>query len=90
VPVVIIIVEILRTVTAHFSSGGFQSGGFLIIGIISAGRHNLTASASLTLERDGTNRSFQHAMIELGDDEGEHEALVVGLVLVRAHHATDG
>ncbi len=43
---VVIILEILRTITAHFGDGGFQVGPFLVIGIIANVRHILTISAS--------------------------------------------
>jgi uncharacterized membrane protein (DUF373 family) len=79
---VIIILEILRTVTAHFRDGGIQIGPFLVIGIISAVRHILTVSASLTLEGDGTPEHFSHAMIELALNGGLVIALVGGLALL--------
>jgi uncharacterized membrane protein (DUF373 family) len=84
---VIIILEILRTVTAHFNNGGLQVGPFLTIGIISAVRHILTVSASLTLQGDGTPMHFDHALAELGVNGGLVIALVVGLVLL--HHIGD-
>jgi uncharacterized membrane protein (DUF373 family) len=79
---VIIILEILRTVTAHFREGGLQIGPFLIIGIISAVRHMLTVSASLTLEGDGSPMHFNHAMVELTLNGGLVLILVIGLVLL--------
>jgi uncharacterized membrane protein (DUF373 family) len=79
---VIIILEILRTVTAHFRDGGIQIGPFLVIGIISAVRHILTVSASLTLEGDGTPEHFSHAMIELALNGGLVIVLVGGLALL--------
>ena len=79
---VIIILEILRTVTAHFRNGGIQIGPFLVIGIISAVRHILTISASLTLEGEGTTLHFNHSMVELALNGGLVIVLVAGLVLL--------
>ena len=79
---IVIILEILRTVTSHFTQGGFQIRPFLVIGVISAVRHILTISASLTLEGDGNDRHFQHAVTELGVNAGVVLALVIGLVLL--------
>lgn len=79
---IVIILEILRTVTSHFTDGGFQIKPFLVIGVISAVRHILTVSASLTLEGDGNDRHFRHALDELGVNAAVVLALVVGLVLL--------
>lgn len=79
---IVIILEILRTVTSHFTKGGFQIKPFLVIGVISAVRHILTVSASLTLEGDGNDRHFRHALTELGVNAGVVLALVIGLVLL--------
>lgn len=79
---IVIILEILRTVTSHFTEGGFQIKPFLVIGVISAVRHILTVSASLTLEGDGNDRHFRHALDELGVNAGVVLALVIGLVLL--------
>lgn len=84
---VVIILEILRTVTAHFTDGGFQIKPFLVIGVISAVRHILTVSASLTLVGAGSETQFRHSVIELGVNGGVVLALVVGLVLL---HRNDG
>jgi uncharacterized membrane protein (DUF373 family) len=79
---VVIILEILRTVTSHFTGGGLRIKPFLIIGVISAVRHILTVSASLTLEGDGSETHFRHSLIELGVNSGVVLALVAGLVLI--------
>lgn len=79
---IVIILEILRTVTAHFTDGGFQIRPFLVIGVISAVRHILTVSASLTLEGDGDERHFKHSLFELGVNAAVVLALVIGLVLL--------
>lgn len=76
---VIIVMEILRTVVAHFDDAGLQLKPFLIIGIISAVRHILTVGAQLSL---GGGGDFRRAQTELGVNAGVVLALVVGLVLV--------
>jgi len=84
---VIIVMEILRTVVAHFDDAGLQLKPFLIIGIISAVRHILTVGAQASLgagEGDAAHSSeeFNHAQIELGVNAAVVIALVIGLVLV--------
>jgi uncharacterized membrane protein (DUF373 family) len=79
---IVIILEILRTVTAHFTDGGFQIRPFLVIGVISAVRHILTVSASLTLEGDGNELHFQHSLWELSVNAAVVLALVIGLLLL--------
>ncbi len=80
---VIIVMEILRTVIAHFDDAGLQLKPFLIIGIISAVRHILTvgAQASLGAAEHGPDE-FRQAQVELGVNATVVIALVVGLVLV--------
>ena len=82
---VIIIMELLRTVVAHFDFEGFQLKPFLIIGIISAVRHILTVGARESLGAGGTEggSAFRHAQVELGVNAAVVLALVVGLILVR-------
>jgi uncharacterized membrane protein (DUF373 family) len=80
---VIIVMELLRTVIAHFQHAGFQLQPFLIIGIISAVRHILTVGARLTLSGEGTPAAFNHAQIELGVEAGVVLALAIGLLLIR-------
>ena len=79
---VIIVMEILRTIVAHFDNAGLQLKPFLIIGIISAVRHILTVGAQLSLGSEQGDR-FRHVQIELGVNAAVVLALVVGLVLVR-------
>jgi uncharacterized membrane protein (DUF373 family) len=78
---VIIVLELLRTVLAHFEEAGFQLKPFLVIGIISAVRHILTVGAQLSLGSEKGD-AFRHAQIELGVSAGVVLALVIGLVLV--------
>lgn len=80
---VIIVMEILRTVLAHFEEAGFQLKPFLIIGIISAVRHILTVGAQLSLGAESGSGPFRRAQIELGVNAAVVIVLVVGLVLVR-------
>lgn len=80
---VIIIMEILRTVVAHFRGGGFQLKPFLIIGIISAVRHVLSVGARLSLATETAPPRVRLALLELGVNAAVVLALVVALVLVR-------
>ena len=80
---VVIVLELLGTVTAHFKRGGFQLRPFLIIGIISAVRHILTVGAQQSLGLEGTNEAFRRAQIELGVNAAVTFALVAALVLIR-------
>jgi uncharacterized membrane protein (DUF373 family) len=80
---VIIVMEILRTVVAHFGEADFQLKPFLIIGIISAVRHILTVGAQLSLGVEKSANDFRRAQVELGVNAGVVLALVTGLVFVR-------
>lgn len=87
---VIIILEILTTVVAHFEEGGFQLKPFLIIGIISAVRHILSVGAQESLVVGAESSSaFRQAQIELGVNAAVVLALVIGLVLVRRTDSVD-
>ncbi len=80
---VIIVMEILRTVVAHFDDAGLQLKPFLIIGIISAVRHILTVGAQASLGAAEHNpNEFSHSQVELGVNAAVVMALVLGLVLV--------
>jgi len=86
---VIIVMEILRTVVAHFDDAGLQLKPFLIIGIISAVRHILTVGAQVSLGTEDDAAHFRRAQMELGVNAAVVLALVVGLVLVwRSEAAT--
>ncbi|MDP9075346.1 MAG: phosphate-starvation-inducible PsiE family protein [Actinomycetota bacterium] len=82
---VIIVMELMSTVLAHFTHSGFQLKPFLIIGIISAVRHILTIGARLTLtgEAPVSAEAFQRSQIELGVETGVVLGLTIGLLLVR-------
>jgi uncharacterized membrane protein (DUF373 family) len=79
---VIIVMEILRTVVAHFDDAGLQLKPFLIIGIISAIRHILTVGAQVSLGGEHDAEHFRQTQIELGVNAAVVIALVLGLVLV--------
>lgn len=79
---VIIVMEILRTVVAHFDDAGLQLKPFLIIGIISAVRHILTVGAQISLGGGHDPENFRQTQIELGVNAAVVIALVLGLVLV--------
>ncbi|HEX3622904.1 MAG TPA: phosphate-starvation-inducible PsiE family protein [Acidimicrobiales bacterium] len=79
---VIIVMEILRTVVAHFDDAGLQLKPFLIIGIISAVRHILTVGAQVSLGGGGNAADFRRTQTELGVNAAVVLALVLGLVLV--------
>ncbi len=80
---VIIVMEILRTVVAHFDDAGLQLKPFLIIGIISAVRHILTVGAKVSLGATASTSEFRKTQIELGVNAAVVLALVVGLILIR-------
>jgi uncharacterized membrane protein (DUF373 family) len=86
---VIIVLELLRTVLAHFETAELQLQPFLIIGIISAVRHILTIGARLTLQGEGTAEAFRHSQIELGVESGVVIGLAVALLLVRHNVSLD-
>jgi uncharacterized membrane protein (DUF373 family) len=80
---VIILMEILRTVVAHFTQGTFQLLPFIAIGIISAVRHILTVGSALTLGQSMSDTEFDRLIMELGVNTGVALGLVVALVLLR-------
>jgi uncharacterized membrane protein (DUF373 family) len=79
---VIILIEILDTVIAHFEHTGFQLKPFLIIGIISGVRHILTIGAQLSVATQ-TGAEFWHTQVELGVSAGVSIVLVLALIMVR-------
>jgi len=80
---VVIVLELLRTVLAHFHDSTFHLKPFLIIGIISVVRHILTVGAELSLQNDEGGDLFHRSDIELAVNALVVVALVVALVLVR-------
>ena len=79
--VMVVVLELVRTIVARLEGGGFQLQPFLVIGIISATRDILTVGAELSLV--GRRLPLAPAMIELGVNAGVVVALSVALVLVR-------
>jgi uncharacterized membrane protein (DUF373 family) len=80
---VVIVLELMSTVVAHFSHGGFQLQPFLIIGVISGVRHILAIGARLSLAGAVSAAEFRQSQIELGVESGAIIALSVALWLAR-------
>ena len=80
---VVIVLELMTTVVAHFEHAGFQLQPFLIIGISSGVRHILTVGARLSLAGEMTGRVFRQSQIELGVEAGVVLGLGLALFLVR-------
>jgi uncharacterized membrane protein (DUF373 family) len=78
----IIVIEVMRTVVAHFERGGLQLQPFLIIGIISAVREILTVGARLSLS-EPTTTLVHNALLELGVNGAVVVGLALSLVLIR-------
>jgi uncharacterized membrane protein (DUF373 family) len=82
----IIIMEVMRTVMAHFDRGGLQLQPFLTIGIVSAVREILSVGARLSLQspgQDGGSSMVHLALLELAVNGGLVVGLAVALMLVR-------
>ena len=80
---VVIVLELMTTVVAHFEHAGFQLQPFLIIGIISGVRHILTVGARLSLAEKLTGTDFRQSQIELGVEAAVVLGLGLALYLVR-------
>lgn len=61
---IMVVLELVRTIVARLEGGGFQLQPFLVIGIISATRDILTVGAELSLV--GEQRPPARTMTELG------------------------
>jgi uncharacterized membrane protein (DUF373 family) len=82
----LIVIEVMRTVVAHFDRGGLQLQPFLIIGIISAVREILTVGARLSLQgsvHEPAKGVVRDALLELGVNAAVVVGLAVSLVLIR-------
>ncbi len=82
----IIVLEVMRTVVAHFERGGLQLQPFLIIGIISAVRGILAVGARLSLQgavHEPPGRVVHDALLELGVNAAVVVGLALSLVLIR-------
>lgn len=81
--IVIIVVDVLRTVLTHFEGSGFPLRPFLIIGIISAVRDILSVSARLALQGPVSGAGFERLAIELGVSSAVALALAGAMVLTK-------
>ncbi|MGC8465485.1 MAG: phosphate-starvation-inducible PsiE family protein [Acidimicrobiales bacterium] len=80
---VIILMELLQTVTSHLAEGGFQLRPFLIIGIISSVRRILVVGAQLSTAHHLTQTAFNDSLRELAFDAGVVVALTGALYVVQ-------
>jgi uncharacterized membrane protein (DUF373 family) len=90
--VVIILVDILRTVLTHLEGWGFPFRPFLVIGIIAAVRDILAVSTRLTLSPGGggsSQVSLPQSLFELGTSAGVVLVLAVALLLTRGQAVGD-
>ena len=83
---IVIILEIIRTIISRFTDGVYQLDKFLIIGVIAAVRHILTAGAALTLESGKSDTTFQRAIYEMGLNAFIVIALVLAIFLSKVAH----
>ncbi|MFI5286280.1 MAG: phosphate-starvation-inducible PsiE family protein [Candidatus Dormibacteria bacterium] len=84
--VVIILVDIMRTVLTHLEGWGFPFRPFLVIGIIAAVRDILAVSTRLTLSSGGSPAgapTILQSLEELGTNAGVILVLAVALFLTR-------
>jgi uncharacterized membrane protein (DUF373 family) len=85
--VVIILVDIMRTVLTHLEGWGFPFRPFLVIGIIAAVRDILAVSTRLTLSSGTTTKGattpIAQSLLELGTNAGVILVLAVALFLTR-------
>jgi uncharacterized membrane protein (DUF373 family) len=86
---VVIILEILRTVLAHFTERGFPLRYFLVIGVISATRHILTVAVHLSVAQHLEPDATRLALIELLASAGVVLGLVAALFLLARTNAPD-
>jgi uncharacterized membrane protein (DUF373 family) len=63
---VIIVLEVLSTVTSHFEHRDFALKPFLIVGTISAVRHLLMVGARMSMLGEHSPEVFQRHVVELG------------------------
>ncbi len=87
--VVIILVDIMRTVLTHLEGWGFPFRPFLVIGIIAAVRDILAVSTRLTLSSGGATAgpaAISQSLFELGTNAGVILVLAVALFLTRGQN----
>jgi uncharacterized membrane protein (DUF373 family) len=80
---VIVVMEMLRTVMAHFDDAGLQLKPFLIIGTISAVRHILAVGAKASLGGTAGGHDSASGEVELAVNAAVVMVLLIGLVLIR-------
>lgn len=79
---VIIVLEVLSTVTSHFEHRDFALKPFLIVGTISVVRHLLMVGARMSMLSESSPEQFQRHLVELVVNG------VLTLVLVAAYWIT--
>ncbi len=90
--VVIILVDIMRTVLTHLEGWAFPYRPFLVIGIIAAVRDILAVSTRLTLSSGGSpagEASVPQSLVELGTSAGVVLILAVALFLTREQNVEE-
>jgi|SRR5580704_10874656 uncharacterized membrane protein (DUF373 family) len=87
--VVIILVDIMRTVLTHLAGWGFPFRPFLVIGIIAAVRDILAVSTRLTFSagaQPAGTPTITQSLFELGTNAGVILVLAVALFLTRGQN----
>jgi uncharacterized membrane protein (DUF373 family) len=90
--VVIILVDIMRTVLTHLEGWAFPYRPFLVIGIIAAVRDILAVSTRLTLSSGGSTAgeaSVPQSLVELGTSAGVVLILALALFLTREQNVEE-
>ena len=86
--VVIILIDILRTVTTHLQGRGFPFRPFLVIGIIAGVREILAVSTRLTLNSGATAPNTTQSLFQLGTSAGVVLVLALALWITRGQVVT--
>jgi uncharacterized membrane protein (DUF373 family) len=87
---VMIIMEVLRTVLSYLQERGSSLQPFLFIAAISATRRILAIGAQMSVAGENIDPArFQKAMLDLGANAGAILAIAVALYLLRRRPATD-
>lgn len=84
--VVIILIDIMRTVLTHLEGWGFPFRPFLVIGIIAAVRDILAVSTRLTFSASPSGGSITQSLFELGTNAGVILVLALALFLTRGQN----
>jgi uncharacterized membrane protein (DUF373 family) len=87
---VMIIMEVLRTVLSYLAERGGSLRPFLFIAAISATRRILAIGAQMSVTGDTlTPEGFQQAMIDLAVNAGVILAIAIALYLLGRHNGSD-